>query len=177
MTSPVSSSFFTYARFRTVASSKVPDIPHGFSITDLKPEWVQDQKWDTLMASLDVLPTSNQATILSAYHHLLVVEDLIAIHEDHGSRIPICCETWLADKYHHHNSDLWKRLIHGAWTTRVKSPPLDYFRPSLCFITPDWLSFHGFDGYTVHSVPSMTFHENPILRFSNKEGWVAEYSD
>lgn len=177
MTLPMSSSFFTYARFRSTTSGLVPDIPIGFSISDLKPEWVPDQKWDTLMASLDVLPASNQATIVSAYHHLLIVEDLIAIHEDNGSRIPIRCETWLADKYHHHSSDLWKKLIYRAWTTRVNSPPIDYFRPSLCLLTSDWLSFHGFNGYTVLPVPSMAFHESPMLRFSNEQGWVAMYSD
>ena len=149
----------------------IPALPHGFSVEELRPSWVNEADWQALMNGL-----GHSDELASAYAHLVFTEDMIAIHEDHGSAIPDLCETWLAHAYHNSTSDLWKRLVRTAWRSDVTTDGPGYFRPSCCLVSPLWLDHNGFSPEAAPRLRSLTFRDQPsvVLETTGEPRWVIE---
>ena len=158
----------------------IPALNSQFEISNQKPSFVTSNCWENLLNKINQPLTDKNSIIQNAYMHLVLIEDLFAIYEDSEINRVVMCETWLADKWHNHCSEEWKKIIAEAWLTQVNDiNGCDYFRPSLCLRSSTWLKIHGFNYIPAISYKSLTFYKNPCIfqaSNSNQESeWCVEY--
>lgn len=135
---------------------------------NLKPKWCNTYKWNSIINEMRRLNPNqvlnDEETIQSVYYHLVWLEDMIAIYED---RLYVIAESYIANIWRKCKNTKWKKLMANALTTQMYSIP-EYFRPSLCLITPEWFIRNSIEFIPIVPLESITFTsvESPPLKFN-----------
>ena len=158
---------FKFASYIVKQDSDIPlaCVPNFFKIENYCPEWISHDVWLNVINKLNSQCNCEEEIVQNAYEHLVIVEDLFAIFDDRMKTDVF--ESWIAMIWQNHSSNLWKTIIKDAWTTDIVMNPPQYFRPSLCLISSEWMSAHGYKNYNVIPKESFTFKKNEIVCFEN----------
>ena len=159
-----------------------PCVPRGFERIQLKPGWLSkdNTKWETIVNGMDSLTPndnlSDQEIVQSVYYHLVWLEDMLAIYDDRRSTI---AESTIAMTWNETNNEKWRTLMAQACQTNTFSIP-DYYRRSLCLITPEWMNTTEYKSLLATPCNSMTFtpvESIPLTFNSDEDYWKVNYID
>jgi len=128
--------------------------PRGFELSQLKPTWVDDVKWNFMVDALVAPINTTPDIVQNAYLFLSFYEDLIAIYDDRRCTI---ATSHFAIIWEDHENPVWRSIVEKAILTDIRMEGPSYDRPSLCLLSKEWLDSYDFDFDPPPYQESMTF--------------------